>query len=280
VTLSKTHSDILNTLIEMEKRGELDRASFSDIPIQVYHHQDCPGISSTTIKNVLQRSWNHHVIGAVEESDALRFGSAFHCYVNEPHLFNSTYYVCPFNEKRGGEWKDAKASAHFRGQIILMQNEFESIQVMSTKLFQHPQAKQLLEGAQYEVTYFSRDAVTGLLKKCRLDAIKGKLPSDLKSTFNASEEEFSKIARRLLYRVSAAFYTEILSEYHGELFEEFYLIPCEKIEPFEIAVRPVSQDSMARGNEEVRATLDKIARIKKDPNAWKGYDLGLNPLSI
>lgn len=275
--MSPAQLEILKELIDMEARGELDRASFDDIPIQVYHHPSCPGISSTTIKTVLKKSWNHVGTKGGAEKDSFRFGSAFHCLNNEPHLFNDIYIVCPFDSKRGEDWKGYKESAGARGKILLLQKEFRCLEVMSKKLWLHPDARELMTNAQFEVTYFVRDQRTGVLKKCRVDSIKRGsliLISDLKTTWDASPDAFSFDCRKYLYRISASYYSEIVSEFYGELVHGFYLIPCEKVEPYEITVYKVPDDAILKGGAEIAESLDKIAAIQKDPKAWRGYPLG------
>lgn len=273
------HTEILRALIDMSERGELDRQSFDDIPIQVYHHPLCPGTSSTTIKTILKKSYNHCGYG-YGDSDSFRFGSAFHCFNNEPHLFRDAYHVCPFNSRRGGDWEAAKTIAGGKGKIILMQRDFRTIEVMSKKLWEHPDARELLVDAQYEITFFSRDAETGVLKKCRVDAIKNKVISDLKTTWDASPEQFRWDAKKYLYDISAAYYLEVVSEFYQELLNTFYLIPCEKEEPHEITTYQVHPDSIAAASEQIRIGLRKIAAAQNDPKAWRGYDLGNKTLFI
>jgi hypothetical protein len=270
--------EILKELIAMNDRGGLERACFDDIPIQVYHHPLCPGSSSTTIKTILKKSWNH--CGAAESKDSLVFGSAFHCFNNEPHLFRDQFMVCPFDKKRGADWEQTVAIAEKTGKIILMQRDFKTIEVMSKKLWLHPDASELLTGAQFELTFFSRDQATGVLKKCRVDALKNKIPSDLKTTWDASEESFRRDSKKFGYGISAAFYLEILSEYFGELLNNFYLIPCEKEEPHEINTFRVHPDSIIAANDEIRLGLATIAKLQNDPKAWRGYPLGDKKLFI
>jgi len=275
--MSPAHLEILKTLIDMERTGKLDRASFDDLPINLYHHPDCPGISSTTIKTVLKRSWNH--VGVkTEERDAFRFGSAFHCFNNEPLLFTDQYYICPFNWKRGEDWEQAKARAS--NKVMLMQKEFDMIKIMSKKLWLHPDAAELLTGAQFEITYFSRDAETGVLKKCRVDAIKNKIISDLKTTFDASPESFRYDAKKYGYGISAAFYCGVVSEFYGQLVSDFALIAADKEDPHEINVYHVLGESMAAANEQIRIALSTIKKIKEEPLSWRGYPLGRKEISI
>lgn len=274
------HLDILKELIAMEAAGRLDRACFDDIPIQVYHHPSCPGVSSTTIKTILKKSWNH-VGFDVRDREAFRFGSAFHCLNNEPHLFRETYHVCPFDGRRGQDWDKERARAG--GKIILMQKEFRCLEVMTKKLWLHPEASDLLTGAQFEMTYFSRDHETGVLKKCRVDAIKQmarKVVSDLKTTQDASPEQFRRDCFNFLYRISAAYYLEIVSEFYDELINDFYLIPCEKEEPHEVTDYRVDDESIAAAGDDIRNVLRKIAELKQNPKVWRGYPLGPKTITI
>ncbi len=268
--MTKNDVEILRTLVDMEARGELDRASFSDIPIQIYHHRCCPGISSTTIKTVMQKSWHH--VGFGSEKEVFKFGNAFHCFNNEPEIFRSTYYVVPFDSKRGDDFQMHKAIAN--GRIIIMQSDFNMILAMSKKLWQHPEAKELLTGAEYETTYFSRCQRTGLLKKCRLDAFKNFKISDLKSTMDASPASFKWDARKFGYGISAAFYCGVTSDFYEQIINDFTLIACEKEEPNEICTYKVHIDSLAAADQQINETMDKIAAIRKDPKTWSGYALG------
>lgn len=274
------HVEILRELIDMNEKGKLDRASFDDIPIQVYHHPNCPGVSSTTIKTILKKSWNH--CGQMnDESESLTFGSAFHCFVNEPHLFNDQFQIAPFRKRRGADYDSIKEVARQRGKILLMQHEFKTIEVMSKKLFAHPFISTLFTNARYEITFFSRDAETGVLKKCRVDVLNDrKIPSDLKTTWDASEDSFRRDAKKFDYGLSAAFYLEIMSEYYGELLNTFYLIPCEKKEPHETDAYRVHPESIAVASDKIRQCLRKIAMLEKDPSLWRGYELGDKTIMI
>lgn len=278
MALTPENQQILYSLIEMEKGGALDRTSFTDLPIEVYHHRLCPGISSTTLKTVLKKSWAHHLVGEQFESDPFRFGNAFHCFSNEPKRFRDAYYVAPFKRRVGQDWEEAKATAGDR--TIIMCDDFELIRIMTKKLYEHPIARQLIVGSQCEVTFFVRDKETGVLKKCRVDNIKGDELSDLKSTIDGSLDEFTFQAKKLLYRISGTYYLEIVSEFYNELFDKFNLIACEKEVPNEIAIYPLSERSRERASEEIRSALRTIATIQKNPNAWKGYALEKTPIDI
>lgn len=279
--MTKEHEGILVDLIAMEAAGKLDRACFTDLPVQVYHDPRCPGISSTAIKTILKRTWAHHEAHADPTKESFRIGSAFHCFATEPNRFRDEYIICPFEYKRGHDWKEFKARAESEQRIILMPDELSMVAAMNKRLWAHPDSSPLLIGAQFEVTYFSRDQQSGVLKKARVDAItKTKKISDLKSTFDASPEGFRRDCINFFYRISAAYYLEVASGFYGEQLTEFNLISCEKGVPYEISVYEVAAESLATATEEIRTALAKIQHIQQNPQAWRGYELGKKMIKI
>lgn len=274
--MEKKSCEILGELKFLESKGQLVGA-FSDIPIDVYHHPECPGYSSTTIKRTISQSFNHRHILQSEQKRSLVFGSAYHCFVNEPHLFDSQYIVTATDSKHSQEWKLAKKDS----RVPLTTSEFQAIVEMDRKLKAHPDAAPLINGSKNEISYFSVDEQTGLLKKCRVDGVNGKKVWDLKSCENASKQAFERDARRFLYRISAAFYLEVISEVTGIRHEDFYLIPSEKVAPYEVNVFRVSEESIERAQEEIRLAMSTIAKILKEgPSAWAGYQLGVEDILI
>lgn len=277
--LPNEHKEILCSVIEMELKGDLT-GSYSDIPVQVYHHPLCSGYSSTTLKRILEQSYNHWFISKTEESQSLRFGSAFHAFCNEPEVFSREYIICPEDDKKSAIYKEYKRKAE-KGAIVLSRSEFKTIEVMSKKLFDHPDSSKLLKNSKSEVSFFSQDTETGLWKKCRVDSIKGRSVSDLKTTVNASPLSFARDARKFLYRISASYYLEIISEVMNELHKDFYLIPCEKVDPYEVAVYRVSDHSIEQAQSEIRTALRTIKNIlDQGENAWRGYSLGVKEIAI
>lgn len=243
-TLKPEHKYILDQLLELESKGELVGA-YEKIPIEVYHHPDCPGISSTQLKTVLRKSITHWELRRDEDSEEKAFGRIFHNFISEPHLIEKA-----------------------RSQDILLADE------MFTNLKKHPVAKALLSGAKYEVSFFSKDEATGLTKKCRADLIHfdQKVVGDFKSTRDASLDSFLYDCKKFGYKFSASYYLEIISEVMGERYEDFRLIASEKEPPRQTAVYRVHQKSIEDAQPEIRAGLNKIKdAIDKGLGAWKGY---------
>lgn len=247
--LSPANQEILQVLKNLHSKRELV-GCFNDIPIEVYHHPECPGISSTQIKTVLKRSISH-LKHAKEDTEELTFGRLFHAFISEPWTI-----------------QNAKSS-----DVLLAKKMFDN-------MMKHPVIRALMRGAKHEVTFFSYDQETGLLKKCRADGINdldagySPIVFDFKTTKNASLDSFTSDCKRFNYRLSAAYYLEIISEVYGSRTEDFRLIACEKEEPCEAAIYRVHSRSLEEANNEIRIALNKIKEaIDKGESAWTGYSL-------
>lgn len=248
--LSPAHQIILDKIIEAHNDGQLVGA-FDGIPIEVYHHPLCPGISSTMLKTAIKRSMAHMNFDK-EDNEQLSFGRLFHSFISEPHLI-----------------QNAKSK-----DVLLAQKMF-------TNMMKHPIVNSLMRGARHEITFFSTDMETGLTKKCRADGYNEGIVFDFKTTRNASLDSFISDCKRFNYRISAAYYLEIISEVFGERHEDFRLIACEKEDPCEVSVYRVHSRSIEEAAQEIRGGLNKIKEaFDKGELAWKGYSQNVTDILI
>lgn len=251
--MTQEHLQVLKELQELHSRGELVGA-FDNIPIEVYHHPSCPGISSTQLKVVMKKSIAHWEASRSEDTEEKAFGRIFHNFISEPHLIDK-----------------AKSK-----DILLASTMFNNMK-------QHPIARSLLHGAQFEVSFFSIDQETGLLKKCRADLIQwdDKIVGDFKSTRDASLDSFLYDCKKFGYRTSAAFYLEIISEAMNDRWEDFRLIASEKEHPNQTAVYRIHEKSLQEAQAEIRTGLNKIKEaIDRGEYAWKGYSQNVTDILI
>lgn len=248
--LSPNHQAVLDQLIKLHQAGELVGA-YENIPIEVYHSPLCPGISSTMLKTAIKRSVAH-INHDTEDNENLSFGRLFHAFISEPHLI-----------------KNAKSK-----DVLLAQKMF-------TNMMKHPVVRALMRGAKHEITFFSTDQETGLTKKCRADGYIEGIVFDFKTTRNASLDSFVGDCKRYNYRISAAYYLEIISEVFGERHEDFRLIACEKEEPCETSIYRVHSRSIEEASQEIRGGLNKIKEaFDKGDYAWKGYSQNVTDILI
>lgn len=268
--------ELLCDILASERDGTL-KGIYADIPIEVYHHRLCSGYSSTLIKKLVEASFNRAKVELIGNDKALRFGSAFHAFCNEPQIFAKEYIVSPVNDSRTKEWQACVDS----GKTVLSAKDFRTIEVMSRKVFSHPDIAPIMYGSEFEVTAFSQDPETGLWKKARADIKQSIDLYDLKTCANASEVFFTLDAKKFLYRISAAWYLGVFSEAVGVQFNSFSLIACEKEEPNDCALYRVSDFSIQKAKPEIRKALDLIFKILIDgPKAWTGYELGAKEILI
>ncbi len=265
VNLSKQHQDILQALISRANAGTLHGA-FDGIPIEVYHDPACPGVSSTTIKRIAARSFKHAAKEVFVKTPPMQFGTAFHTYMQGAKDFAAQYSVGkmePFSERNYLSWDD-----------------FSRIKLMSDNVIAHPIAGPLVEESEVEKTFFSICPLTGVLRKCRPDNWKGAIMTDYKTCADASRAGFARQARKLMYRISAAYYMDVANDAldtQGR-FEEFKFIAVESEDLHEVAVYDATDNSLEVARGEIFGALTAIANSMK--GGWTGYPLYSEPLSI
>jgi hypothetical protein len=262
VKLSDKNQKILNQLKERAAAGTLEGA-FAGIPIEVYHHPECPGYSSTYIKAVVASCFKYAQQREHIATPEMEFGTRFHTFMQSREEFLARYAV--------GRYEPAK---HF-----VSWDDFARIKVMAENVLNHPVAKPLVVGGDEERTFFSYCPVTGILRKCRPDVVNGAIISDYKSTMDACESAFTRTAKRLLYRVSAAYYLDTTNGAQKQrAFEEFKFIAVESQGLHEVAVYDIDDRSLERARSEIQVASFAIANAST--GGWTGYPLYTEPLYI
>lgn len=259
-------AEVTKSLFALAAQGKLIGA-YDDIPIEAYHAG--PGISSTRIKALVEASYSlkrMETILADKEGTHFKFGAALHLYESSQKEFHETYSI----------------GKKVLNKITLSPEDMSAIIAMTTKLYKHPEAAPLLIGAKKETTFYTIDKETGLLIKCRTDALPPGLRAvaDLKSTKDASKIAFERDCRKFLVRISAAHYLDIVTAVYEQEYKDFWLIPIEKFQPHDVTTYRVKDASIEYARTEIRKALGLLAAAKANPNMWQGYELGLKELSI
>ncbi len=255
------HENILNALIAKERDGTLHGA-FDSIPIEIYHHPRCPGVSSTRIKAIVATSFKHAALKPFESTPEMIFGTAFHAYMEAESEFAAKYSVGKMDPVR----------------TYLAFDDLYRIKKMADNVRNHPVAKDLVAGSTAEWTFFALDPLSGVLRKCRPDLFKDLTIADYKSCFDASPKVFSYQAKKLMYRISAQYYLDVARCASGRDFNEFKFIAVESQGLHEVAVYPVDDRSMIHAQEEIQGALNAIAAAQI--GGWTGYALNQSPILI
>lgn len=282
---------------------------FFNMPETEYFQPRPEVASASGLRPLIQKTPAHYHYASTHPSEptpAMVLGSAYHCAVLEPDLFEDRYVVVPEDaprkpsktqreaKKPSAETIDAIAfwdEFEATGKIILSAADHDRLRFMGEAVHKHPEASGLLTVPGYnEVTMTYVDRETGVQCKLRTDRW---VPAedilvDLKTTVDAAEEAFARSVASYLYHVQHAHYIEGVASL-AESFpggwsvsgawddtvplrpaKHFMHVVQEKEPPFVVAVRFVDAASEQRGFELRHEALKRLDQCLKS-GEWPGY---------
>jgi exodeoxyribonuclease VIII len=261
--------------------------------LEVNSAKDYHGIESISVSGLkkIKVSPAHYKDGeAKEPTDAMTFGTAYHCFILEPEKFEKEYYifddsvVCGALIAKGAkspratddykQWKKSEMS-FADGKILLDKEDAEKLKAMKDRLFSHPYAKMLLTNGRPEV------GITGTLEtmagqitvKMKPDYIKDKkhIVVDLKTAADASLDGFTRAAADQDYHIQAAFYSDMVELMNNDQRPvTFVFIAQEKIRPYAFNLFECSPQFIGQGRYEYELLL-QLYKYCIDNNKWPGY---------
>jgi hypothetical protein len=272
----------------MPTSTEIAPGIYPGIPFAEYHRW--PGVNFSKLK-LFERSPAHareEMLHPSEPTVAMALGTAVHSAVLEPDRFAAEYVVAPECDRRTKIGKEtwAKFEAENPG-TILSEEDSETCQGISTAVWAHPVAKELLSSrGSKEVCVVWDDQDTGLRCKARIDVIGSvagwPVIADLKSVgdgiMDATPDGFSKACARYLYHVQAAHYLAGAEALHSHQ-RKFWHIAVEKSAPYGCAVYELSEGALAQGEQQRRRWLHRMKECEATGN-WPGYPQTVQPIDI
>lgn len=215
-----------------------------------------------------------------KETDALIFGKLCHCLLLEPDLFIDEYLIADFGKSRlNKKYEEAKRANP--NTILISQDEYDHAVKMMTALKEHHLASLILDGATAEMPFVWTDKETGLLCKCKMDAIKRTKQGIIVIDYKTSSDIDSVInwPQKLQYPLQADFYCRAVKEKYGEAPIEFVFIIQSNKEGEEdiIAVANVEFDTQAVAHDIVDAHMHEIKEKLDnynntlDKSIWAAY---------
>ena len=220
-------------------------------------------------------------------SEALLWGSAVHCRLQEPDEFARRYRRGPVNPKTGEQYgaatkafADAMEEARADGcELYLDRWNLDDI---CDAIRTHPDTRRILEGRPLiEATVLWRDEGSGLLCKARPDNLNfsAGIFCDIKTAESANPGKFMVSAGEYGYFDQVAHYGNGLEAVTGRQFDG-YLIPVEKKPYHAVGCYPVTMDeprenetdepTLTVARERVAWALKQIAKAEKS-GEWPGY---------
>jgi len=226
------------------------------------------------------------------ETDAMAFGSAYHTYILEPEKFEQTYYVfdddaiyqvligegfkSPRSTKQYEEWAESEMRL-IGDRKTIEKSDFQKIKDMKDKLMSHYYCRALLSGgeAEYSITGTLQTSEGDINLKARPDYVKANkhFIIDLKTTFDASEDGFTRAAADNDYHIQAALYSDLMEMITGDSRGwTFFFIAQEKRKPYAFNIFEASPQFIGQGRYEYEQLL-KLYKMCIDNNKWPGYQV-------
>ena len=215
-----------------------------------------------------------------EQTPAMRLGSLTHTAVLEPHYHYLNTIVRPEGIDRrtsAGKADWAAFEIEADGKEILTSEEMLKLAAIRDAVHNHPAAAKALAGSPAIEQSIFWDA-DGIACRCRPDAVTEKgVIVDLKTTRDASPEEFARSIAQYRYHVQSAFYSDGYRAAFGEAPRGFVFIAVETEAPYLVAVYVASEAMTQRGRIDYQTDLDTF-RWCRDHDDWPGYSG--HPLTI
>jgi hypothetical protein len=256
------------------------------------YHADKSFVSASALKRLKVSPAHFIEPEEEEETDAMLFGSAYHCLVLEPDVFEKEYYVfddhaiyevligegfkSPRATKQYKEWMESEMRLIGDRKSLSIDN-FKKIKAMRERLMHHPYVKMLLANGRNEVAYTGEiETEAGLIKvKFKPDHINDKkfFIVDLKTTVDASKEIFPLHAADLNYHLQASYYSDLMERVTAKNRPySFFFIAQEKKSPFAFNIFEASPQFISQGRFEYEMLL-QLYKYCTDNNIWPGYQI-------
>lgn len=254
---------------------------FRDMPAARYHAVEA--MSSSGARAIL-RSPQHFRLWRTEAREptaAMQFGTAVHAGILEPETFDRVVVVAPeFNARTaaGRAERDAFRAAH-AGAVILSPDDFDRARRCIDAVRAHRAARALLDGAERELSLFWHDARFGCPCKARLDARNHSGIVDLKTTTDASPEEFARSVASYGYHRQAAHYFSGAEHVLDATPEFFAFIAAESEPPHGVACYTLPGAAVMAGAHSMNRALERYAAALA-AGKWSGYPDQIESLSL
>lgn len=241
------------------------------------------GASASRLK-ALRRSPAH--LRAMDDepvkNDAFAIGEAFHTAILEPHRFEEEFGHVPDGIDR--RTKEGKLAYQILldtmiGKTVLSYDDWLSVTGMGRSVMLHEVANELLLGrTETELSLFWEEL--GMPCKARIDAynLEQRCIIDLKSTQDASPEEFPRSVAKFGYHIQAAWYMRAMRA-AGFPVETMVFIAVEKSHPYGVACYCLDDATIAEGEREIARLLPIMSNCLQTGN-WHGYDPTIRTIGL
>jgi len=264
-----------------------------DIPASVYH--DEPGASASRLRTIHNSTLAHLKLEEQTPKEVtweMEMGTLVHWrtleptkpspkLILQPEKFALTENCTVVKKKlrvvgemvdwspNAGPCKAWKREQIAKGLIIVTKDDMDEIDQCAERVLAHPEARELLEGADTEVT-LRWETECGTQCKARLDMVPKPEPlGDLKCCPDASRDAFERKVYNEGLHLQAAFYLDGWEAQGVGVRQNFRFIAYERKTGF-VSVNPVSQALIEQGRIDYGIALGKFIEATRS-GVWPAY---------
>jgi len=227
-----------------------------------------PAINQSTLK-ILHSQTPYHCKFAMdnssEQTDSMRVGSAVHCLVLEPEIFDQSYKIGPTKTRAAKAWLDE--AEIFPGEL-LTDSEMAKVQSMSASLFP------IIEKLKTKSTDWLTEIVAlsmrdGIELKAKIDIYDGAYVYDIKTTADISYQGIMRSIINYQYDFQAAFYIDSVLD-NSRPVQGYRFIFIESKPPYAVNPVVISPEWIEVGRTNYLTALARFARCR-EKNRWPGF---------
>jgi hypothetical protein len=254
------------------------------------YHQDKNSISRSGLID-FQKSpfhyWAKHLNPnrpQQEVTPAMQLGSLVHTLILEPHLFWDEYQVLPIpvllkdvGRQAYDAYKATCEAMEQSGKPIIKTSDYLHALDIAQVFNSNPRAKELIEGAEIEKSFFWRDPLSGLMLKAKPDILHKNMIVDLKSCADASPRAFQNAIVQSGYHVQAAMVRAAVDQLEGRRIDNVIFIAIETKYPYAMGIYVLDECALEVGHQKYQELAVSLAQAMID-NRWDDY--GTQTLSL
>lgn len=224
-----------------------------------------------------------------KEFKSMDFGKKLHMYLLERDRFDSTYIIEPdFGNLRLKAIRENRDKWHEENKHLetIDPKDLEKINKIGEAIGNSLNAKMFIEEAikngLMEISCFFKASDSDLIRKGRVDILCPEFGAiiDLKTTKNASFEEFSKSYFNFRYYRQAAYYMDLVNDINPFLgINKYIIIAVENEPPFGISCYELQDQDIEIGREEYMEHLETYKYCVM-VDRWPGYEDIVQKLSL
>jgi PDDEXK-like uncharacterized protein DUF3799 len=222
-------------------------------------------------------------------TDSMILGSAFHALILEPDKWVNEYAVLPpkvllkdVGRKIYDEFKDKSEEIESSGKIILPLKDYENLMAMERVFYSNENAVALIKDARIESSFFWIDEKSGLLLKCRPDALQSSIIVDLKTCRDASPKGFQSAMISGGYHIQGAMIRDAVEKLEGNRINHVVNIAIESKYPHNMGIYIIDEAAIDAGEEKFKQLCLDLKDCRES-NSFPDYGIatiGLPPWAI